>query len=887
LLCGHGRGTLGYNPVRAIPGVDPVKGGVMALSTVAELVQELAHGPLLSPERRQELARLQAAFPDARALARELVRLGWLTPYQVNQLVLGRGRDLVLGPYVLLERLGEGAMGQVFKAQHTFLNRAVALKLITRAHLGTGAAAERFLLEMRLVAHLDHPHIVRALDAGQAGERYYLAMELIEGATLARLVQQRGPLPIGQACACILQAALGLQHACERGLVHRDIKPSNLMLATPPGGPPAVKVLDLGLARPQGGESSRDLTRTGTLMGTLDYLAPEQALDPRGVDIRADIYSLGCTFFFLLTGRPPFQGGTDAQKLLQHQQQEPPAVEALSPDVPPAVAATLRRMLAKRPEQRFQTPAELAAALRPFASWDGGPAAAGAPAAAAVANSLIDMHGGTNGERGWTLMVDPTRVPGGGSTAPGLSPSVAGSLSTSKSSFGLPLPPSVVAAPSTAPAAPPEEHLTLLAEPPVAVRAPAVMAAEVVEPEPPPWRPLPVGLIVGIWTGLSLLALVSAGLAWLLRSSPPPDVPIAHRPENAADKKPPAPEGKQPEQKQPLKKQPEAAPPVPPPPPFKGFREVHIKPDQPMSLARTGDILFPTYATGLFAMADSNDRSTFHVWDLTSMKAVGSFSGVSGLQHPRALSPDGRWLAGKAGGELRICDAEKGATHALALPEGRADWVEFAGPGRLVTLRQNDPGRGLEVWDLKTQKVLFSLPLPNGYAGERAAASPDGKLLAIPGGNLLALQELRPGARPTVLAMPKQRGSFAPNCRKLVFTADGTELAGLFEEPFIGLRVVSWDLKRGAVSKDHPIAKGTVQHEFFYPREASPLEWLPGRSGWLVYGQALIDYQNGNVRGRMQPPNTHRQNAIWVLTGTYAVEVSDREVRIITLPQAK
>jgi eukaryotic-like serine/threonine-protein kinase len=246
----------------------------MAIASTADLVRELSQGPLLTAPRRQELSSLQAAFANPRALAGELVKRGWLTPYQVNQLFQGRARELVLGPYVLLERLGEGGMGAVFKAHHTFLDRPVALKLITQAHLSNPALAERFLMEMRLVAQLDHPHIIRALDAGRDGDRYYLAMELIEGATLDQLVRLRGPLPLAWACACVREAALGLQHASERGLVHRDIKPANLMLATPKGSPPAVKVLDLGLARLQGNESSRGLTRAGTFMGTVDYLAP-------------------------------------------------------------------------------------------------------------------------------------------------------------------------------------------------------------------------------------------------------------------------------------------------------------------------------------------------------------------------------------------------------------------------------------------------------------------------------------------------------------------------------------------------------------------------------------------------------------------------------------
>jgi serine/threonine-protein kinase len=843
----------------------------MALPSLTELVQELSQGPLLSAERRQELARLQAAFADARGLARELVTRGWLTPYQVNQLVQGRGRDLVLGPYVLLERLGEGGMGQVFKAHHTFLNRPVALKLISKASLSSAGAAERFLLEMQLVAQLDHPHIVRALDAGQAGDRYYLAMELIEGLTLARLVQQRGPLPVAQACACIGQAALGLQHASERGLVHRDIKPSNLMLAAARGGPPLVKVLDLGLARSKGGDAARDLTRTGTLMGTMDYLAPEQALDARAVDVRADIYSLGCTFFFLLAGRPPFHGGTEAQRLLQHQQQEPPAIESLRPDVPPAVAAILRRMLAKRPELRFQTPAEVAAALQPFASWDAGPAGdvslIGQPAAA--------------GERGWTLMVDPTRAPASASRPVATTVPAPAQTAAPGSSFGVPLtasaPPAAQVAPSlvTGRADAPERGWTLLAEPePKSVPAIAVAAAAPPAPAGPTVRErlrrMPPRVKAVALAALLVLVGFAVGLALLLRPAPPSDLPVADNSVRDRDKGPGG----------------EAKPPAPKEEALKGIRPLVIKPDQPMTLPRQGDVVFPRYPSGYFAMADRTDRDTFHVWDLTTMTSNRRFHTVSGMERPMALSPDGRWLAGKVGNKVRICDAQTGQVATLPLPEGRTDWLDFAGPDRLVTLRVNDPGRGLEVWDLKTQKTAFALPLPNGCAGQ-AAVSPDGQMLALPGNGLLVLQELRDNARATVLALPKQRGNFALGCRRLAFAPGGSELVGLFEEPFVGLRLVSWDVKRGAVSADHAVPKGSVRAEFFYPREGPVLEWLPGRKCWLLYGQALIDVQTGELRGAIPLQHEHRQHLIWVLTARYAVEVTEAEVHIFPLPHPK
>ncbi len=219
-------------------------------------------------------------------------------------------------------------------------------------------------VEARAALGLSHPHVVTAFDAAVAGGRHFLVMEYVAGGDMRRHVRRHGPLPVGQACECARQTALGLQHFRDCGLVHRDIKPSNIVwdphLST-------YKILDLGLTRPVadgGGDMSfSDLTQTGTMMGTPDFVAPEQIEDPRAVDIRADLYSLGCTFYYLLTGRAPFPGGTLIQKLDRHRWEEPEPVERLRPEVSPELRAVLRRLMAKRPEDRYQTPAEAALAL--------------------------------------------------------------------------------------------------------------------------------------------------------------------------------------------------------------------------------------------------------------------------------------------------------------------------------------------------------------------------------------------------------------------------------------------------------------------------------------------------------------------------------------------
>ncbi|MBL8799558.1 MAG: protein kinase [Planctomycetia bacterium] len=311
---------------------------------------------------------LQQRFPDQRALAAELLRRGWLTAFQVNQVLRGKSAELVLDAYVLTERLGEGGMGEVYKARHQKLDRVAALKLIRKDKADSEEVIRRFRREIEAVSQLSHPNIVAAFDAGQAGDILFFAMEFIEGTDLSRLVREHGPLPIPTACDYMRQAAAGLGHAHERGMVHRDIKPANLLL-TREG---AVKIADLGLARwrrSAGEESStKALTRDGAVLGTLDYVAPEQAMDSHAVDIRADLYSLGCTFYFLLAGRVPHPGGEAIEKLYRHRYQEPTLLEQVRPETPPAVAAVVRQLLAKQPEDRFQTPAELVSALTAIAA---------------------------------------------------------------------------------------------------------------------------------------------------------------------------------------------------------------------------------------------------------------------------------------------------------------------------------------------------------------------------------------------------------------------------------------------------------------------------------------------------------------------------------------
>jgi hypothetical protein len=265
--------------------------------------------------------------------------------------------------YRILRELGRGGMGVVYHAEQTMMDRQVAIKVISGSLLASADALERFRREVRAAARLVHPNIVVAYDAEQAGDLHMLVMEFVPGQTLAQVLQQKGTLPVALACHYVRQAALGLQHAFEQGMVHRDIKPQNLML-TPKG---QVKVLDFGLAKlasERGG--GQGLTAVNAYMGTPEYSAPEQAADARDADIRADLYSLGCTLYCLLAGRPPFQGGTAVQTILAHLDQAPRPLPEVRPEVPAGLWAIVARLLAKDKAQRYQKPVEVAQALAPF-----------------------------------------------------------------------------------------------------------------------------------------------------------------------------------------------------------------------------------------------------------------------------------------------------------------------------------------------------------------------------------------------------------------------------------------------------------------------------------------------------------------------------------------
>ena len=325
--------------------------------------------------------------------------------------------------YEVITELGRGGMGVVYLARNTLMGRLEVLKVVSGHHVERREVFDRFRREIRSAARLRHPNIVTAYSALQLGDSLVLAMEYAEGLDLARMVKTRGPLPVANACDYVQQAALGLQHAHDHGMVHRDIKPANLILARERDRA-VIKVLDFGLAKVSSeGEVDTSLTRVGQVLGTPDYIAPEQIRDAQSADIRADIYSLGCTFYYLLTGGPPFTGNNLWDLYQAHFSMDASPLNLVRPEVPAELAALVAKMMAKEPINRFQTPGAVAQALLPFIAkgnpGPAGPAARGLPAGTARCPAGPARRGPSTGTAG---RGDTAYTP----AAPGKSPAAAG-----------------------------------------------------------------------------------------------------------------------------------------------------------------------------------------------------------------------------------------------------------------------------------------------------------------------------------------------------------------------------------------------------------------------------------------------------------------------------
>ena len=326
----------------------------MALSSEQFLNQVVA-SELLAQE---DVSAFISAIPDERRpkdgeqLARELVRQKKLTKYQAEQIYSGKGKTLILGNYVVLDKLGQGGMGVVLKAEHKRLKRLVALKVMSSNLVKTPDALKRFHREVEAAAKLRHSNVVATDDADEAKGTHFLVMEYVEGSDLSALVKKNGPLSVSQAVQCILQAARGLEYAHKQGVVHRDIKPANLLLDT--SG--TVKILDMGLARIEGDSGSQgELTSTGAVMGTVDYMAPEQAMSTKHADARSDVYSLGISLWYLLAGRCAYEGDSLMAKLLAHRDSPIPSLCAVDSEIPAALDVVFRKMVAKQAADRYQS----------------------------------------------------------------------------------------------------------------------------------------------------------------------------------------------------------------------------------------------------------------------------------------------------------------------------------------------------------------------------------------------------------------------------------------------------------------------------------------------------------------------------------------------------
>lgn len=333
--------------------------------TLEQFTQLLNDSGLLSAEDMDDVRAGLPQYETVEALAENLYRRNKLTKYQLTRVIQGKAKSLHLGNYTVLDKIGQGGMGLVVKAKHRVMQRIVAIKVLSASTVKSPDAVKRFHREVEAAARLNHPHIVAAFDADQSNGTHFLVMEYVDGYDLAALIRMQGTLSVRRAIEFMLQAGRGLEFIHTHGVVHRDIKPSNLLIDR--AG--VVRILDMGLARLENSEQATDLTSSGQIMGTIDYMAPEQAVNTRTADHRADIYSFGCTLWYLLTGRSVYDGETAMAKLLEHRDRAIPSLLGINAELqttnPRAVAIdrVIRKMLAKHPDQRYQSMAEVLMAL--------------------------------------------------------------------------------------------------------------------------------------------------------------------------------------------------------------------------------------------------------------------------------------------------------------------------------------------------------------------------------------------------------------------------------------------------------------------------------------------------------------------------------------------
>ena len=365
--------------------------------SLAEFCAALTDLNLVSGEEFRDImaGRSAAQVADVDLFAKSLIARKTLTKYQAQAILSGQAKRLLLGSYLLVDQIGQGGMGVVLKARHLRLKRYVAIKVLSPQVTKNPVALKRFQREVQAVAKLEHPNIVAAFDADVARGVHFLVMQHIDGKDLATTIQEQGPFSVEQALQCLSQAACGLEYAHSQGVTHRDIKPANFILEKGTG---TVKVLDMGLARidevcgleMEAGDTG--LTNTGTIMGTVDFMSPEQAANTKKADHRSDIYSLGVTFYYLLTGELLYDGDTMMEKLLAHRERPIPSLPRIRADVPESVDRVFRKMVAKSPADRYQSMTEVLAAL--LACLREAPTTPGAPGTfrVAVAEDSMDSE---------------------------------------------------------------------------------------------------------------------------------------------------------------------------------------------------------------------------------------------------------------------------------------------------------------------------------------------------------------------------------------------------------------------------------------------------------------------------------------------------------------
>ncbi|MCA9176253.1 MAG: serine/threonine protein kinase [Planctomycetales bacterium] len=331
----------------------------MANLTPNQFLSLVEKSGLVEAEVLEQLQRELEERPveGAAELADRLIEAKLITPWHAESLMRKKYKGFFLGKYKLLSHIGTGGMSSVYLAEHSISHQPRAIKVLPKSRVNDRSYLQRFHREARATARLDHPNVVRAYDVDHQGMQHYMVMEYVVGEDLLTIVNNQGPLDFEIAAEYVAQACAGLQHAHDANLIHRDVKPANLLLSKDQG---TIKILDLGLALfSEDDNASLTIAHNENVLGTADYLAPEQAINSHGVDSRADIYGLGCTFYFLLTGRPPFHEGTLAQRIARHQSQEPEPISKLRPDVPPELERICAQMMRKRPEDRIQTAAEV------------------------------------------------------------------------------------------------------------------------------------------------------------------------------------------------------------------------------------------------------------------------------------------------------------------------------------------------------------------------------------------------------------------------------------------------------------------------------------------------------------------------------------------------